>query len=132
MSSRQKGGRSRRKVQRYLEKLGYLVSNVEKSGSRYLKERDLFALSQDGEFSDKGFDLIALGDGNVVFVQVKSNKPAVKSFYESFSKMYCDGYIEVLVATVIDYKGIRLQWYEPDGTITEGFVDSSEVPSKSA
>lgn len=128
--SKAKGGRNRRKVQRTWESFGYLVANVEKGGSRYIKERDLFALSQDGEYSDKGFDLIALGKGNIIFIQVKSNTPAAQAFYKDFAEAYADDYIEVLVATCEDYYGIKCQWYEPDGSITETYINKDKIPSK--
>lgn len=131
MSSRQKGGRSRRKVERLFRKWGYLVANVEKSG-KFVVEKDLFALSQGEDYADKGFDSLALGNGNIVFIQACSNTPKAQAFYRDFAKKYADGYIEVVVATVEDYYGIKLQWYEPDGGITEVYVPKEEIPSKSA
>lgn len=129
LSSRAKGGRSRRKCEDYLRSKGYLVANVEKGG-KFTAEKDLFALSQEGEYSDKGFDLIALSKGSIIFVQCKTNKPASSQFYKDFAKQYADGYVEVLVMTVEDYKGIRLQWYESDGSIIEDYVDSKDVPKR--
>ena len=128
--SKAKGRRSRYKCEDYLRSKGYLVANVEKSGSRYLKERDLFALSQDGDYTDKGFDLIALSRGNIILVQVKSNTPASTSFYVDFAKQYADEYVEILVMTVEDYSGIRLQWYESDGSITDGYIDKKDIPKR--
>lgn len=130
MSMKSKGRRSRYKVEDYFREKGYLVADTEKSGSKYIKERDLFALSQDGEYSDKGFDLIALGKGNVIFIQVCSNKPKSQSFYRDFAKQYADGYVEILVTTVEDYDGIRCQWYESDGSITETYIEKQDIPRR--
>lgn len=124
--SKQKGGRSRRKCEAYLRSLGYLVANVEKGG-KWTAEKDLFALSQGDDHSDKGFDLIALGNESILFVQVKTNKPAGRSFYEDFARQYADGYTEVVVMTVEDYKGIRCQWYEANGDIIETYVTNKEL-----
>lgn len=127
--SRAKGNRNRRKVERLFRKWGYLVANVEKGG-KFTKEKDLFALSQGDGYADKGFDSLALGDGNIVFIQVCSNIPKAQAFYRDFAKMYADGYTEVVVATVEDYYGIKLQYYEPDGSIIEIYINKDQIPSK--
>lgn len=124
--SRQKGNRNRRLVQRWLESKGYITANVEKTG-RYQTERDLFAKSQDGEFTDKGFDIVAISRGSIILCQVKTNNPPTTKWYKKFAEKYADGYLEVLVATKEDYYGLRLQWYEPDGSVIEGYVTKKEL-----
>lgn len=126
--SKAKGGRNRRKVQKYFQSLGYIVANVERGGSRYRKERDLFALSLEGTYPDKGFDLVALGEkGSMILIQVKSNRRSNSRFYRDFAEIYATSEIEVLDAVWVDRDGLRLIFYEPDGSETELFVDSSDV-----
>lgn len=124
--SKRKGRRSRNKVRAFFENRGFVVDVVEKT-HRFAKEKDFMGSSLDGQYTEKGFDLIALGKGNIIFIQVKTNTPATKAFYEDFAKMYADEQLEILVATWIDYKGLKLQWYEPDGSIIEQFINSKNV-----
>ena len=116
--NRKKGNRSRRKVSKFYEEKGYIVDKVEKT-HKWAKEKDLFALSLGDGYTDKGFDLIAMNTGEVVFVQVKTNSPATQKWYRDFSENYAGEVVRVVVATVEDYKGIRIQWYQPDGEIEE-------------
>lgn len=61
MKRRAKGNRHRRKCIERLEKLGYQVDVVEKTG-RFCKQKDMFGL----------FDLIAIKPLNTMFIQVAS------------------------------------------------------------
>lgn len=126
MSTRAKGGRTRRKIQKFYKTLGYIVENVE-FGTKWSKSTDLFSDALDGEFSDKGFDLIGLCEESVAFIQCKTNTPAVRKYYKEFAKKYASDSLEVIVATWIDRKGLRIQKYYPDGEIEDRFVDSKEV-----
>ena len=80
--SRAKGRRTIRKAIGYLEDQGMLVDEVE-MGGRYNLYKDLFAgyctkcwvknCEHQDEFRFEGFDLIALSDKCVYFIQVKTN-----------------------------------------------------------
>lgn len=124
MSARQKGSRIRLKVKKWFEAQGYLVDIVEKT-SRFAKNKDLF-----GEFGDGGFDLIAIGEGSLVLIQVKTNRPDQPDYYIDFAKKYCNDVVECLVATWYDRDGLRLQYYEPEGYVTDFKIDSKEINSK--
>lgn len=127
MSTRRKGNRNRRRVQHYFSDIGYITANVEKTG-KFVSEKDLFALSEGEDYNDKGFDVLAIKKHRVLLIQVKSNTPAVQAFYRDFAKKYACECIGVICATVIDYKGMRIQEYQYDGTIEERFVDIKDMP----
>jgi hypothetical protein len=124
--SKSKGGRTRRRIEKYFRSKGYAVAKVETTG-KFTKSKDLFSRDIEGNFSDCGFDSLALSQGNIIFIQAKTNTPATQKWYKLFAKEYANEVVEVLVATWVDREGLRLQWYEPDGSIIEGWVDSLEV-----
>lgn len=111
-----KGGRTRRKIEKHYRDLGYLVANVEKGG-KFNPEKDLFALSLGEGYTDKGFDLICMKQGEILFVQCKTNKPATRKFYKEFARMYASDTVKVIVAVWYDYKGLLIQEYTPSGEI---------------
>lgn len=126
-NNRAKGNRSRRKAIGYLEGLGYLVETVEKTG-RFQKYKDLFAGYcfscgyRKKECCDKpdvfeGFDLIALGHCDTIYVQVKTNTPAVQKHYKLFAQLFAAPWRRILVMTWYDKKGWRIQEYMPTGEI---------------
>mgnify|MGYP001562519195 CR=1 FL=1 len=77
MKTRVKGNRIRRKCIEYLEKTGWLVDVVEKTG-KFVKVKDLFGL----------FDLIAIKEGAVIFIQVTSNTPHNHHKLKEFRKKH--------------------------------------------
>jgi|SRR5690625_416646 len=124
--SKAKGGRTRRKIEDYYRALGYEVACVEKGGSRYIKNRDLFS---DKSYSDSGFDSIAVANNCVTLIQCKSNRPATQAFYKEFAKKYAGEALQVIVATLIDRKGCRFQNYTNTGKIEEEFVSITKINS---
>jgi len=77
MNAKAKGHRTQLKAIKLLESEGYLVGKVEQQG-RFVKEKDLFGL----------FDLVAIKDYDLRFVQVTSNKPHSHKKYLGFSKKF--------------------------------------------
>ncbi|MEK6883558.1 MAG: hypothetical protein AABY22_28275 [Nanoarchaeota archaeon] len=79
---RVKGNRNRRKAIEELEKEGYVVEVVEKTG-KFVKVKDFFGL----------FDLVAINrNGKIKWIQIKSNrKPNLtpfKQFRERYSRLF--------------------------------------------
>ena len=80
-----KGRRNEVKTKKYLEERGWLCELV-RGSSKFSKSVDFFGL----------FDLIALKEGIVMFVQVKSNrKPKLRPFKEFKEKYFVPIYIFV-------------------------------------
>jgi len=77
MNAKVKGNRVQLKCIKLLESEGYLVGKVEQHG-KFVKEKDLFGL----------FDLIAIKEYDIMFVQVTCNKPHSHKKYLEFSKKY--------------------------------------------
>ena len=75
MSSRSKGRQRELKAKTKLEKDGYIVEIV-RGSSRFAKSVDFFGL----------FDLIAIKEGSVLLVQVKSQKVSLKPYQEFIDK----------------------------------------------
>lgn len=129
MSSKAKGRRTIRSFKTLLDKWGWLHDEVE-LGGRYRKYKDLFAgyclncLNREDDCCEDrdifpGFDLVGIKNGNVSFIQCKTNTPATQHDYREFSKLFATRNIEVWVATKYDYKGFRVQKYKSDGSIEE-------------
>jgi len=104
MNTRAKGRRIVNKCKIELVKMGYLVGEVERT-SRFIKVKDLFGL----------FDLVAIKPGNVVFVQVTTNRPHTHKKYLAFTKLYGSGEIWVEQWCFYDYKGFKRYKYYPRG-----------------
>lgn len=78
VNTRAKGNRNRRKIIDLLEKQGYRVAIVERTG-RFIKEKDMFGL----------FDLVAINKyGDIKFVQVATNKPHSHKAFKQFRNDY--------------------------------------------
>lgn len=122
--SKAKGGRTRRRIEKMFRGMGYLVACVEKGGSRFLKARDLFS---DDEYSDSGFDSIAISGNEVIFIQCKTNTPAVQEFYKDFAEKYAGNVVKVAVATWVDRKGCRIQYYDENRDIEDTFIPIKRV-----
>ena len=102
-TARQKGNRNRRACITLLEKAGWLVDVVEKTG-RFVKVKDLFSL----------FDLIGLkAPGKVLLVQVASNEPHSHSKLQAFKMCYPG--IDVRQYVWHDRKGWVRYFYETNG-----------------
>ena len=124
--SRAKGRRTIRKAIEYLEDQGMLVDEVE-MGGRYNLYKDLFAgyctkcwvknCKHQDEFRFEGFDLIALQENKVWFIQVKTNTPPLRKNYISFAKKYATRYIHVLAMTWYDRKGWVFHRFAKSGTV---------------
>jgi len=106
MSNRAKGKRTIRKAKDFYSEKGWQIEDVEKSG-KYTKETDLFGL----------FDLVGIKDGQVLFVQVKTNRPATQAPFKEFAKKHCGDAILVHVYTHYDYKGAVIQKYKNNGKV---------------
>lgn len=76
-AARVKGNKSRLKAIRELEADGWLVDVVEKT-SRWCKVKDCFAL----------FDLLCLKPGQVMLLQISTNRPHTHWQLEEFAKKY--------------------------------------------
>lgn len=125
--SRQKGNRIRLKIKKWFEAQGYLVDVCEKT-HRFAKFKDLFGEAFDDE--DGGFDLIAIAPESLVFIQCKTNRPSKPDWFQKFAEQYGDHTIETLVGTWYDREGLRLQYYEPEGFVTDFKIDSKEINDK--
>ena len=111
MSSRAKGGRTRRKAEKFFRDQGYIVDRVELSG-KFTKSKDLFSSDT---FS--GFDIVALKPKEFILIQIKTNNPATQQEYIDFAKKYASSQIKVLCMTWYSRKGWVLQWYQQNGKI---------------
>jgi hypothetical protein len=80
---------------------------VEKTG-KFIVEKDLYGL----------FDLVAIRPNQVLFIQVKTNRPAVQQPYIDFSKKYAGSHFSVNVITWFDRKGFLIQKYFSTGRVT--------------
>ena len=130
MSSRAKGGRTRRRGEEYWREKLYLVDRVE-LGGKFTKSKDLFSgicincwrKDEEDCCDDKrlfeGFDIVALNEDEIILIQLKTNTPPTQKIYKEFAIRYASETIKILCMTWYDRKGWRLQWYEPDGSIVE-------------
>lgn len=125
-----KGRRTLNKAKDYFEENGWLVDECEQGG-KFRKYKDAFAgyciscwertdeKCCDNEKRFGGFDLLSVKNGRCVLTQVKTNSPATQGPYKEFAKMFASSQVEVWVMTWVDYKGFRIQKYQPNGTIIE-------------
>ena len=130
MSSRSKGGRTRRRGEKYWRDKNYLVDRVE-LGGKFTKSKDLFSgiciycwTKDEEDCCDQktlfdGFDIVALNKGEIILIQLKTNQPPTQKIYKQFAKRFGNSTIKILCMTWYSYKGWRLQWYNADGTISE-------------
>ena len=103
VDTRKKGNTTVRRAIAYYKSQGYLAKDVEKKG-RYVKDKDLFGL----------FDLVVVGVGFTIYVQVKTNRPATRGPLAAWArqwKHHCH------CITWYDRKGFVIQHYCSDGTI---------------
>lgn len=108
MGRRKKGLKTKRKAKKFYEEIGWTVDDVEAS-YRYAKSKDLFGL----------FDLIAIKERSIVFIQVKTNRPATQKEYKKWAKEHCCENIYCEVYTWYDNNGPRIQHYREDGSIID-------------
>ena len=99
MKTRQKGNRVQLKLIKEFEGLGYLIGKVEQRG-RFVKVKDLYGC----------FDLVAVRDDIVEFIQVTCNKPHPHKKYIEFSKLYTGAII--VQYCWVDRKGWSVWMYE--------------------
>lgn len=130
MSSRAKGRRTLNKIIDYYIEEGYIVDETE-LGGKFRLYRDLFAgyctncwKREDEGCCDnpkrfEGFDLIALKPSVVELIQAKTNTPSKQMNYKLFAGKFASKNVVITVATWYDYRGLRIQRYQPDGTIEE-------------
>lgn len=111
--SRAKGGRTRRKAEKFFRDQGYIVDRVELSG-KFTKSKDLFSSDT---FS--GFDIVALKPKEFILIQLKTNTPPTQQEYIDFAKKYASSQIKVLCMTWYSRDGWRLQYYFQNGNIKE-------------
>ncbi len=71
---KQKGSRNELKCKHELEEQGYLVEKV-RYGGKFMKSVDFFGV----------WDILALRNGNLKFIQVKTNKKPVMKIFEEFA-----------------------------------------------
>jgi hypothetical protein len=113
MSARGKGRRTLNKAKEYYEGQGYLVDEVE-LGGRFRKSKDLFSSETFG-----GFDLVAIKQGLVLFIQVKTNTPATQRPYKEFARKYCGRSVRVEGYTHYDRRGPVIHHFNKNGTVTK-------------
>lgn len=106
--SKAKGNRTKRKCIKYYENKDWIVESVE-DNHKYALRKDLFNL----------FDLIAIKEGVVLFIQVKTNQPATQAPYKEWAKIHCNEHVRVIVWTWYDREGPRIQEYIKSGDIIE-------------
>lgn len=132
--SRSKGNRTvNEKAKPYYEGLGFFVDKVE-FVSRYSKKQDLLSTifsEEEESYSAKGFDIIALREDQLIFVQVCTNSPKTRKWYKEFAIRYANDYLKVHVFTHYDGDGFRIQDYLPDGSIIETDLRKSKNDSAS-
>ena len=126
--SKEKGRRTVRKAISHLENNGYIVDEVE-LGGKFRESRDLFAgycvrcfvknCNHHNAHRFEGFDLIALKEREVCFVQVKTNKPPTQKNYKAFAKKFADTVIKVVSMTWYDRKGWVIHNFNCDGSVTK-------------
>lgn len=129
MSKKAKGRRTEKKVEDYFIDNGYIVDKIE-LGGKFRKFKDAYSgyclrcwqreeecCSNSDPFD--GFDIIAINEKETVFCQVKSNRPAPRHQFIEFGKKFSTDSRHIVVATWYDRKGLRLQYYNSNGTITE-------------
>lgn len=103
-TGRQKGNRQRRRCITLLEKEGWLVDVVEKTG-RFVKVKDLYGL----------FDLIGLRaiSSQIILVQVTSTEPHNHTKLADFKQRF--PYVGVCQYVWKDRKGFDVYFYEESG-----------------
>lgn len=106
--SKAKGNRNKRKCAEFYREKGWIVEDVE-NNSRFAIRKDLFNL----------FDLLAIKEGVVMFIQVKSNRPPTQKPYGKWAMINCNEHIRCICWTWYDYQGPRIQEYMGDGKIKE-------------
>lgn len=108
INRRHKGWRSRRKCVLKLEKAGWVVDVVEKTG-RFRKNKDLFGL----------YDLCCIKPGVVLFIQVTSTRPHVHKPYHEFANVFGGEQIWIEQWVWINYEGFERHIYYPGGRRTK-------------
>jgi hypothetical protein len=102
MKTRVKGNRNRRACINELEKAGWLVDVVEKTG-RFVKVKDLYGL----------FDLIAIDKNSTALIQVSSNTPHAHKYLSEFKLKF--PHIIVRQYTWVDRVGWKIFEYTHEG-----------------
>jgi len=97
---RRKGNRSRLKAIKELQEAGWIVDVVEKT-NRYAKEKDCFGL----------FDLLALRGGQVMLLQISTNRHHTHFQFEEFAKKYAFNNIMIEQWVSIDRGGWKKHSY---------------------
>lgn len=134
MSTKAKGGRTRRRAEQYWRDKNYLVDRVE-LGGRFNTSKDLFSgvcincwteqrkSDEEDCCDDKrlfdGFDIIALNGKHIILIQLKTNTPPTQEVYIKFAKKFANRRVKILCMTWYDRKGWRNQWYQQNGKIRE-------------
>lgn len=106
--SKRKGYRTKKKAQKYYQERDWAVDDCEKGG-RFIKNKDLFNL----------FDLVAVKGCQVLFIQVKTNRPAGQKEFQEWADKHCNESIRCVVWTWYDRDGPRIQEYKSSGEIEE-------------
>jgi Holliday junction resolvase len=92
MNKHQKGNRTKLKIKRYFERLGYQVGDLEKSG-RFIKQKDVF-----------GADIVIMNEKKIIFIQCKSNKNDVPKGKKEFQKYFFPSEVEKWIVLWEDYE----------------------------
>lgn len=108
MNPKAKGNRNEKKAKDKLIELGWIVERVKNCG-KFQKQVDFFGL----------FDLIAIKNGQVILIQVKTNrKPPFKKYAEFIREYCCNCGIQTLGVEVwvwFDRKGFKRYLIDSDG-----------------
>jgi len=92
--TRQKGYRTLQKAREHYQREGWLFEAVEKTG-KYIANKDCFGL----------FDAILIQNGQVLFLQVKTNRKPKESDFVAFARQYGGLAIKVEAYCWYDRKG---------------------------
>lgn len=103
MKTRVKGNRIRQMVIKHLESKGFEVAIVERTG-RFIFPKDMFGL----------FDLVAIDEIGVSFVQVSTNTPHTHKNFVEFIKKYPHMSGDIFQFVWIDNKGFNIFQYTID------------------
>ena len=105
VNTRAKGNRIQRKCIEVLEREGWRVDKVEKTG-RYTKDKDLFNL----------WDLCCVNGQIWKFIQVTCNRPHTHGQYKDFAELHASHYVHLEQWVHYDKKGwVKFRYHKSLG-----------------
>ena len=116
MSSRQKGWKNRRKCIVWLQDNGFIADTVEKTG-KFATQKDMFGL----------WDIVAMNETRMKFIQVTSNRHHTHKPYRDFSKHYRLPNLSLEQWVWIDRKGWRIFEYFGGAIFEKEFITVKQL-----